>query len=146
MDLTDPTPLPTLSTDGWISNTKKKIDRLLTHFWLSEYSATETYKGNIASLPWLVQTYSRNMRELENATQRTLQSYFERYFPVAKVTVVVSETTKGSNKYNINMNIEVTDNAGNISQGGVISQFMETKLETIALMNNEGVYEQKPIP
>ena len=145
MDFNDPTPLPTLSTDGWVSHSKKKLDYLLTHFWLSEYSSSEIYAGHVASLPWLLQTHKNSMANLASATERTLQFYLGRYFPMAKVQVQVTEVGKGSNKYDMHMGIEITDHAGSIVMGGINSRFMNTKLETIALLNNEGTYEQKPI-
>ena len=81
--------VPTLSTDEWVNNSMKTADYLLSWFFLSEYSQTYLYIGEISSLPYILHTTQGDMVQAATLTRETLKKYFSRHFN--NVVVEVSE-------------------------------------------------------
>ncbi len=134
----DDKPVPTLSSDGWVTNTQMKADYLISHFFLSEYSRTYLYHGDISSFPWLLQNNKDNAAKLKTDTQSTLSKYFGRYFPKAEVQVEVKQE-EGS-KYSITIVVIVTDVDGKEFSIGRLADVLDSKLVKVQKINNYGAW------
>ena len=95
----DTKPMPSLSMDGWITSTSIKADYLISHFFVSEYSRTFLFEGEVASMPYLIQKHKNDILGLVRDVELTLKSYFGRYFPKAEVQVSSKEYEAG--KYSL---------------------------------------------
>ena len=133
----DDKPVPTLSSDGWVTNTVMKADYLLSHFFLSEYSRTYLYLGDISSFPWILQKYKDDIYGLEDNTRQTLKKYFGRYFPKAEVDVKIKKE-EGS-KYAIIVVVIVTDVGGREFSVGRLADVLDAKILKVQKINNTGV-------
>jgi len=84
----DPRRVPTLSEDAWVTDAKQKSDYLMAHFFLSDYSQTQLYLGEVASMAWVIQAAQGDMGRTVTLLRQTLQTYFGRYFDDIVVDVV----------------------------------------------------------
>ena len=89
--LTDPRRVPSLSEDGWVTDAKHKADYLMAHFFLSDYSQTQLYLGQVSSLPWVIQAGQGDIPRTVSLLRQTLATYFQRYFD--EVVVEVTDQT-----------------------------------------------------
>lgn len=130
-------PVPTLSTRGFVYDSKNKIDDLLSHFFLAENLQTALYVGRVASLPKLMQASAGDARLFISSTKQMLESYLERYYVKANVTVV-SETDLESDprvRIAVRISLELTEAEGTktferllVSEGG--------RFASLVAMNN----------
>lgn len=81
------TPVPTLSTQGWVTDPSTKFDKLLADFFLADHNQTYLYKGNVKSLQGLIAKHGTSIQGLIEELQVTLKTYMERYYDLAEVSV-----------------------------------------------------------
>lgn len=79
--------VPTLSGRGWLSRPREQADQILSWFFVSDYSQSEAFLGNVTSLSYLVQQYGHDKSLLTENVETTLDAYFKRYMPTSIVTV-----------------------------------------------------------
>ncbi len=79
--------VPTLSGRGWLRTSAEKADQILSWFYVSDYSQSELFLGNITSFAYLVQRYGSDKNMLVTHTNDTLEAYFRRYMPNTFVSV-----------------------------------------------------------
>ena len=104
------TPVPTLSTQGWVTDLGGKIDMLLAHFFLSDYNQTYLYPGRVTSLPELVQRCGGDARELVVLLRRALMDYLTRYYPSVTVEASIpSEDVDPSSRVELTLRISIND-------------------------------------
>lgn len=115
--------VPALSADGWVQSSKERADYLLSHFYLSDYSQTHLYTGNVSSLSYLMTTYGHDKYLLQTNLQRTLQDYFVRYnFKNVIVDITIEEESPDSNKQMLKIYMGFTDEDGqDITMENVLS-------------------------
>ena len=98
--------VPTLSTDNFITEPILKLDTLYAYFLSSEFSQTNTYKGNIASLKYLMQKNTGDTSALVSDIISTLTVFLKRYFTEVNVFAEMVDITV------IGVSIQVKDNDG----------------------------------
>lgn len=115
--------VPALSADGWVQSSKERADYLLSHFYLSDYSQTHLYSGNVASMSYIFATYGNDTYMLTTQLQKTLQDYFIRYnFTNVIVDITITEESPDSNKHNLKIFMGFTDEQGqDITMENVLS-------------------------
>lgn len=106
------TVIPTLSPDGWVQSASLKLDYLLSHFFLSEYSASYLHYGQIASLPWIIATYSQDATRMSKECESTLESYLSSYYDKVKVRVDIKESDTGKAKMILKIAVKTKDGIG----------------------------------
>lgn len=98
--------LPSLSQDGWVSSTKEKLDYLMSHFFLSDYSQTSIYSKYVASLSYILQANQNKMIDTKNAVTTTLTDYLSRYkFTDVIVDVGIKEEEPGSVRQTMSLSL-----------------------------------------
>lgn len=131
--------LPTLSDDGWVSDSRKKADYLLAHFFESDYSQTALYLGNVSSLSWVMQEGNNDMPKTVRLLRDTINDYLSRYFESVETEVSVNEANQPSSYVYLNIYIGFTDSEG---KEYTLSRLLETidgKLNKVIKNNNLGV-------
>jgi len=114
--------IPHLSVEGWIKNSEQKLLKLFEYFLTSEYSQSNIYYGNIASLKYILQN-ATEVNEIKNDISKSLYSMYGRYFSNVDVTVDIVEKDsvveyyinvvvidENNNTYRLDKSILVTDN------------------------------------
>ena len=104
--MTLPTYLPSLSESGWITSSLQKADFIFSHFFESNFSQTEIYKGHVSSFAYLLATYHNDNDRLVNEMQSVLTNYFGRYFN--SVDCEVKWTTNAINSSIVELTLYLT--------------------------------------
>ena len=130
--------VPSLSLDGWVKTPPEMADYLLSHFFLSEYSRAQVYRGGISSFVWILQKYQNNMEATERETESALLRYFGAYFTNVRVEVLVKEETPGSSRMQIHMYVSFNDEKGREYSLGKVIQTLDSKVIKIMEINNTG--------
>lgn len=131
--------LPSLSQDGWVSSTKEKLDYLMSHFFLSDYSQTFLYTGYVASLSYILQANQNKMIDTKNAVINTLTDYLSRYkFTDVVVDVGIKEEELNSSRQIMSIYISVTDHENKSHTFSSVIETNDSKFSKVIQLNNEG--------
>lgn len=78
---------PTLDTDGWVETPVKAADYMLSHFFLSEYSQTAHFPGDVSSFSYIVSRFQNDVTAIVAETRRALSLYFSQQFESVEIEV-----------------------------------------------------------
>ena len=98
--------IPSLTLDGWIDNKHLQMRKLWEYFMASEYSQSNTFFGNIASLKYILATELPS-NSLASKIEEVLSILYNRYFDSSSVSVYIDD--KELNKYKFTIAITCTD-------------------------------------
>jgi hypothetical protein len=126
------TGIPVLSVHGWVTNKKEIMTKLFEHFITSEYSQSNSFKGGIASLKYIIAISSGEL-ELKNAIVSALTTLYSAYFKLVTINVIV-DNNLDSNIINYTVDISCTDDDNVVyilskiisEQGGALLNINET--------------------
>lgn len=127
---------PSLSEDGWVQSPDKIADYMLSHFFVSDYSQTYNYKGQVSSLPWILQDTQGNITQACTAVRAALNTYFSRYFNSVVVEVRELPNPDSPTKGQITIYVNFTDAQGKVYVLGKLLQIADTIIEKIININN----------
>lgn len=128
--------VPSLSASGWVGNISEKLDKLVGYFFVSDYSQSHLYRGNIASLPFIIKMATENQSLLISETTKTLTNLLKSYFD--RVQVDVTATVEDPNKpgeLTLQVDAEVTQDGVKYSVGKQL-QIINSKVVAIFDANN----------
>lgn len=133
------TPVPSLGTQGWVSDDANKMDLLLSHFFLSDYNQTELYPGNVISLPEIIQNNGNQIDGIINELKSKLTNYLNRYYDSVDVTLEGDPDPNASPeiKYDLRISIVVKTASGTELYSNLIKT-ENSKLINIIKLNNFG--------
>lgn len=126
-----PIAVPTMSTRGFVKDPVGKIESLLSHFFVAEYSQTALYPGEVASLPWIIQDGAGDMQKTMDLMQQFLENYLSRYYTEAAVTVEPLVPLDTDPRIKFDMTISL-----NISEDGVRQSY------THQVTSTDGIFQQ----
>ena len=127
--------IPTLGPDAWVMTPQKKFDIMMSHFFVCEYSQDYLFKGNISSLPWIVQETAGDATACCSLLQTTLRTYLERGFQSVEVDAV-EVPTDDNLKAEISIYVNCQDHDGTILNLGKILRAKEGSIiEIIDILN-----------
>jgi len=112
--------VPTLSGSGWLTGVAERADALLSYFLVSDYTQSNTHRGGITSLPYLIQNKSRNIFSLKEDIASALSLLLRRYFDNASVSVELDNPDARSARYNLTLSVIITDAGKRYSLGKLI--------------------------
>lgn len=81
------TPVPTLSTQGWVTDPALKFDKLLADFFLADHNQSYIYRGSIKTLQGLIEKNGNQINSLIGELQQALREYLERYYTAVDLEV-----------------------------------------------------------
>ncbi len=133
---------PSLTPAGWISENYKKADMALAHFFVSQYSQSNLYKGKVSSLPYLIQQFGNDPQSLARQVESNVLTLFNRYFGEEDGNVVVSvnvsiefPTAGDESRYEVRLDAGIAINGVNSSLGKLIN-VKDSTLIKITELNN----------
>ena len=114
--------IPHLSVNGFKSNSEQILLKLFEYFLTSEYSQSNIYHGDIASLKYILQN-EYEVNTIKNSISKTLDTMYRRYFDNVDVLVTMEESDSETsyiinitiidsknNTYKLNNSIATTEN------------------------------------
>ena len=131
-----PTPLPSLSSLGWITDSGNKADMLLAHFFESEKSQTFLYGSNVSSLQFIIQQFAGSIDNMLANIKSTLETYLGRYYDLVSATVSSdAATTDQSGSVTITIRCRVSE-CGNTFDVAKSISVVNSKITKIININN----------
>lgn len=101
-------PVPTLSTQGWVTDLAGKIDTLLAHYISSDYEQSNTFKGSISNLQYLIEQHSGDPLSTADSIARSVQTYLGRYYEnviaEAKFSLIDEKESRSTVKITLSLN------------------------------------------
>lgn len=128
-------PIPSLSSNGWVTAQAQKADLLMAHFFASDALQSYLYINNVSSLPYIVEQAGDDIITLTQQLRLTLEKYLGRYYDLVDVDITNVDDPLDSSKVNLNLYIKATDNGKDY----VFAKLIETvngKLSKIVNLNN----------
>ena len=131
--------IPSLGTQGFVTDAVNKFDLALSHFYLADYNQTYLYPGNVSSLAKLMQEFDNDIPGLINGMQRTLSIYFLKYYSDCNVniTIVNPANAEIGSKVELKLVISVIDNNKESIYGRIL-EAENGKFKNIIKLNNFG--------
>lgn len=127
---------PSLSEDSWVTSPEKTADYLLSCFIVSDYSQTYMYTGQVSSLPWILQQTLGDTPQACVEIQRTLNTYFSRFFNNVVAEVQQVENRENPAKEQISIYVKFTDKTGKEHVLGKLLRMSNTIVESVVTINN----------
>lgn len=127
--------LPALSAEGWVGTSNTLVDTLFAHFLLAEYSQTHLHKGQITSLPWIIQQ-NTDLDQLQDTTTQELTRYYLRYFASVEVFVSVKPDSDTQNTHTMYIEVECVTDLGRVFTLSKAVTIDGSKVIKVALINN----------
>lgn len=131
-----PSVMPSLSSKGWVYSTAEKADYLISHFFVSEYSQSLIYNGNVASFPWIIQKNQSDMLGVVRDLEITLELYFGRYFNNVVVQASYQEVPPNSGVVRIDLYVSFYDEENKQFSLSRVVEVVDSKIEKILEINN----------
>jgi hypothetical protein len=132
-------PAPSLSVNGWITDSTARFESLLADFFEADGTQTVLFKGTVASLPTLVQEAGSQMAALTYQVQDALTKYLAAYYDGVEIQV----STSNDGALNPSSYVEFTTQIS-VKENGVslnYNRLLVTEsglLKQIIKLNNEG--------
>jgi len=99
------TTLPMLSGEGWLQDPTIIMTRLFSHMFLTDYSQSNTYRGNVTSLQYILSQHGQDSTELTSAVEKAVKIYYSRYFSNVDVSFRLNETASDGAKMAFDLHI-----------------------------------------
>lgn len=127
---------PSLSEDGWVTSSQRIADKMLAHFFVSDYSQTIMFPGLITSFPYILAINHGNIPAICSETRGALENYFSNYFQ--KVAVSVEDVTDQNNpsRAALSIAIDFVDDTGQQYSVGQAIQVVDSVFKKVANIIN----------
>ena len=135
--------IPTLSSQGVITDPKRAMLYLFKSFLTIDKSVSNLWRGEVISLMYLIKQHAKNPNELRERTEENLIRIYNRYFDGVKVQVEIESATHlpmlDTPAFNLIMSILVED-GGRTHQ---LSATLEDAFKEGDRMYNRVVFKEK---
>lgn len=131
------TKLPTLTSSGWLSDTVTISNKLMDYFLASDFSQTQFYPGEVASLPYIVQEHGHDPDRLVESVRDTLTKYFQRYFRYVRLNVRKINLEDEKGQYGIEIDLIAESDDGKRSSLGRLIEIGDSKILNVQLRENQ---------
>ncbi len=127
---------PSLSSHSWTESPVITADMLMSDFIAAEYSQTYIYKDVISSLPYIMQETNGEPEKTASMIQKTLETYFNRYFTGVIVETNVMENTANDGKDSVSIYLQFTDANGVAQNLNKLMTYSNMKFVSMINLNN----------
>ncbi len=134
------TPVPTLSSGGWIVTPQQKADYLMAYFYESMYNQTYVFQGQVSSIQYVIEQNSGSIPKTCDALRTALEQYLGRYYDSVIVSVTSDDVTAGNESSLINLTVGIGVMEDKIPYG--ITQLISmtnSKFLKAVTINNTGI-------
>ena len=128
--------IPSLSENGWITESKKILNNLVSYYILTDAAQSLAYQGNLINLPETYYKYINDPDGMANAVSRDLESLLSRYFQMVYVETEAKDL--GDSRYAVLIYASVVDDSGVRIELNRVTQIDSTGLRRIVEINNRG--------
>lgn len=113
--------VPTLDTSGWVKGVAQKAERVMSYYVTTQYSQSNTFKGQVRSLQSTIQRTMHDKSALMQAVQTDMIALLNAYYDSVSVSVDIKPYKGDENKMNIQMTATVVEGGLSYDYGRLIS-------------------------
>lgn len=128
-------PVPTMSTQGWVTDPSSKIDMLLSHFFEADYNQTQLYPNTVSSIARIIQESDNDVDVAAFSIKEKLTSYLANYYDSVEVTTTVKSIDDSSAKMKIEIDIAIIYKGSRYGYTRLL-QTDGSRLDQITKLNN----------
>lgn len=128
--------IPSLSEQGWITESKKILNNLVSYYILTDAAQSLAYQNNLINLPETYYKYINDPDGMASAVTRDLESLLSRYFQMVDVESEAKDL--GDSRYAILIYASVVDETNTKIELSRVTQIDSTGLRRIVEINNRG--------
>ena len=131
------TPVPTLSTQGWVTDLSGKIDILLAHYVSTDQEQSNVYKDHLSNLQYIVEHHQGDPLATADAIARSVQTYLGRYYDnvVAEARFSLVDEKESQTTVKITLSLNFTEDGVNYTANRLLTYF-NGKFKEITEVNN----------
>ena len=129
--------VPVLGFLGWRDDPAKKLDILLAHTLVADYSQSNRWEGTVTSLAYLIAKYGRDAYLMRTESEKAYERYLSNYFSKVEVTVTTKVSDEKTDKYELVITVEVWVNGVKYDMAKAFD-VIESTFKEIAGVNNNG--------
>lgn len=116
-----PAIVPTLSSDKWVRDPKKKLANLFFYARTANHSQSVDQPDGVCSITAICAEFAMDMVGLEDNLRDRLTGYLYPYFDEVSVSVTNSTRDQGSSKQTIDLDVVVKQDGLSVSLGTVLA-------------------------
>ncbi len=132
-------PVPTLSTQGYVSDSANRFAQLFANFYLADYNQTYVFDGRITSLTRLLQQAGSDTDKLVETVQSDLTFYLNNHYDKVNVSVTVEDDTEKGHGDQLILKVMVTVfEEAKQRQYGYLLRTANALLQEVVNLNNYG--------
>jgi hypothetical protein len=133
-------PIPTLSTDGFVTDPVQKLNFLLSYFFTSRENQDYLFRNQVVGIQQLLAKGSYRPQACADLIQTHLSDILKMYFQSVRVSVAVDDSDKsGGSAATLNIMVEFTD-TGVSKLSGWTYGLASSVFARVATINNNGQY------
>lgn len=128
-------PVPTLSMLGWSRNPRESLDVLVSHFFLTNASQSDLYRGSMSTAQQILQKFSNDVVSAASEMSTALLMVLRKYYTDSSVSVThrLIDPTVSASAVQFIVSGTVTDNGVSYqlnklaeAREGIFVKFIET--------------------
>lgn len=130
-------PVPTMSTNGWVTAEAPRLDYLMVYFFLTDKLQSTLYEANIVSLPWILKENPKDMDVACEEVRKQLFTYLRPYYDSVALDVNWVNTNPDTDATKVTMTIYATVTLNGITKSaGKVLDVVDGKMVEFADINN----------
>lgn len=98
--------VPTLSSAGFVSDPARKLDHLMSYFFIAEYSQSTVHAGYVTSLPYLIKNHAHDPAVLVDRIETSLKRMLDGYFEDVTINVTLDPVKEENQDPKIDIQVE----------------------------------------
>lgn len=125
-----------LNEDGWVSDSYKILDYLVSYYILSDDAQSLLFQDNIINLPKTYFMYINDPDGMKIGIKQDLDKLLSRYFSVVDVETEVKKLSESN--YGILLSVAVINNDGVKVEINKVTEIDTSKSRSVINLNNYG--------
>lgn len=130
-------PVPTLSTQGWVTDLTSKIDFLLAHFVSTDQEQSNIYKAYVSNLQSIIEEHQGDPLSTADKIARTIQGYLGRHYEnvVAEARFSLNNEVESQTTVKITLSLNFTEEGVQYTANRLLTYY-NGKFKEITEANN----------
>lgn len=126
-----------LTEDGYITDTNKMLEYIVSYYILSDYAQTITFQGKVINLPETYYLFINDPAGMANRVRDDLERLLSNYYTLVDVQTDAKKIDE-TNRFAISMYVAVVDEEGKKTELSKVVEMATTGIKDVIRVNNYG--------